>query len=92
VRAALDSGLDDLPETLRQNLGPALQIGAETALFGANLVSRDNERNETDSDNQRKNQAQAESHSGSLTAVPARKRQVKGFSHERRIAISQSSR
>jgi hypothetical protein len=50
VRAVIERRLDKFPEAFSQSFGSPAQIGPQSALFRAHLVSGDNKRHQTDAE------------------------------------------
>src|SRR5579863_599949 len=67
VGTALQHRLDGFLEAFGENFAAAGQIGAQALLFGAHLVTSDEERDEANTDDERGNESQTELHSVPLT-------------------------
>jgi hypothetical protein len=50
ARPVIERWLDELPQAFSQGFGSPAQIGSQSPLFRADLVSGDDKRNQTDTD------------------------------------------
>jgi hypothetical protein len=62
-RAALYHGLDGFLETFGEDFAPAGKVCPQTLLFGANLITSDEKRDQANADDERGDESQAELHS-----------------------------